>query len=98
MLTFSAYYFPSFCHSGWFINDRETERPAVLRSVQVLSGHVHKRHVVTDSLHRFDQRGTIVIDVFNTDNNSASDGFPRIFLKIGKKKTILVILLKMDIV
>lgn len=86
MLTFSAYYFPSFCHSSWFINDGETERPAVLGSVQVLSGHVHERHIVTDSLHRFDQCGTIVIDIFNIDNNSASDGFSRIFLKIGKKK------------
>lgn len=86
MLTFSAYYFPSFCHSSWFINDRETERPAVLGSVQVLSSHVHEGHVVTDSLHRVDQCGAIVIDVFNIDNNSASDGFSRIFLKVGKKK------------
>lgn len=87
-LTFLVYDLPSFCHSSWCVNDGESERPAVWVSIQVLCSHVHMLHVVTDSLHWVDQCGAIVIDVFNCDNNGASDGFSGIILKIGKKQYI----------
>ena len=88
LLTFLVYYFPSFCHSCWFVNDRETERCAVLGSVQVHCRHIHILRVITDHLHWLDQCGTIVIEVLDQDNNSASDGFSRIFLKRRKGKSI----------
>lgn len=86
LLTFFVHYFPFLCHSSWFVNDDEGEGVTVWVTVQVLCSHVHILHVITDILHWVDQYGTIVIDVFNCDNNGASDGFSRIILKERKKK------------
>lgn len=90
LLTFLVHYLPFFCHSSWFVNDGETERPTVLGSIQILCGHIHILLVIADILHRVDQCGTIVIDVFHCDNNSASDGFSWITLKIRKKKYVCI--------
>lgn len=84
LLTFFVYYFPFFCHSSRCVNNDESERVTVGVPIQVLRSHVHILPVITDTLHWVDQRGTIVIDVFNSNNNSASDGFSRSILKIRK--------------
>lgn len=86
LLTFLVYYLPFFCHSSQFVDDGETERPTVLGPIQVLCGHIHVRHVVTDSLHWVDQCGTVVIDVLHCDSNGASDGFSWITLKMRRNK------------
>lgn len=88
LLTFLVYYLPFFCRSSWFVNDGETERPTVWGPIQVLCGHIHVRHVITESLHWVNQRGTVVIDVPHCDNNGASDGFSWITLKTRKKKYV----------
>lgn len=86
LLTFSVYDFPFFCHPSGMVDDDESQRVTVRVPIQVLRGHVHILLVLADVLHRVDQGGAVVIDVFNCDNNSASDGFSRRILKIRKKK------------
>lgn len=80
------------------VDEGESQGITVRVAIQVLCGHVHVLLVLADVLHRVDQRGAVVIDVFHCDDNSASDGFPRRVLKIRKNVYILVILLVTNIV
>lgn len=95
LLTFLSYYFPFFCHSRRFVNDREAEWLTVLVSVKILCSHVHVGHIITDILHGVHQRGAVVIDVFNCDKDGTSDGFSRKIWTIreGRILSILIILL-----
>lgn len=83
--TFLVDYFPLLCSSRRLVEDGESERPAVLGSIQILGSDIHVRGILADTLYWLHQRGAVVIAVFNSDNNGASDGFLRMILKINRR-------------
>lgn len=80
------YYLPLLCCSRGLVNDGETEWPTVLGSIQILCSDIHIWCIITDPLYWLHQCGTIVIDIFNSDNDRASDGFLRMILKINRRE------------
>lgn len=79
-------YFPLLCRSRRLVNDGEAEWRTVLGPIQILCSDIHIWFILTDTPYRVHQHGTIVIDVFNSDNDGASDGFLRMFLKPSRRE------------